>query len=168
MAEDQIFLHVLPNIFFTFKLKAFIQPGKWSIRKSFKGLQNSWIHFFYALTLFSRKPEYLPHSFKQGSSENDDRSDVYDHSEFKVISNCCYNNCCRTHCGHFTCIPKFTWTYLNLPEYNLICQNMPEFTWTYRIYHILSEFILIYMILPEFTWIYLNLPKFTWIYLIWS
>ena len=45
---------------------------------------------------------------QQGSSENDGRSDVYDRSEFKVISSCCYNNCCRTNCSHF---------YLYLPEY---------------------------------------------------
>ena len=45
---------------------------------------------------------------KQGSSENDGRSDVIDRSEFMVISNCCYNNCCRTNCSHF---------YLYLPEY---------------------------------------------------
>ena len=58
---------------------------------------------------------------EQGSSENDGRSDVYDCSEFKVISNCCYNNCCHTNCSHFTCIylnlPKFTWIYLNLPKF---------------------------------------------------
>ena len=40
---------------------------------------------------------------KQGSSENDGRSDVYDRLEFMVISNCCYNNCCRTNCVHVTC-----------------------------------------------------------------
>ena len=39
---------------------------------------------------------------KQGSLENDGRSNVYDHSEFKVISSCCHTNCCRTKCGHFT------------------------------------------------------------------
>ena len=33
---------------------------------------------------------------KKGSSENDARSDVYDCSEFKVVSNCCYPNCCCT------------------------------------------------------------------------
>ena len=49
-----------------------------------------------------------PHLKKQGSSENDGRSDVYDRSEFKVISNCSYNNCCRTNCSHF---------YLYLPEH---------------------------------------------------
>ena len=59
---------------------------------------------------------------KQGSSENDGRSDVYDHSEFKVISTCCYNNCCRTNCGHFTCI------YLNLPDVTRIYLNIPEYT----------------------------------------
>ena len=48
---------------------------------------------------------------KQGSSENDGISDVYDRSEFKVISNCCYTNCCRTNFGYFTC------NYLNLPEF---------------------------------------------------
>ena len=31
---------------------------------------------------------------KQGSSENDGRSNVYDRSEFKVIYNWCYPNCC--------------------------------------------------------------------------
>ena len=48
---------------------------------------------------------------QQGSSENDGRSEIYDRSEFKVISNCCYNNCCCTNCSHF---------YLYLPEYTLI------------------------------------------------
>ena len=36
---------------------------------------------------------------KQGSSENDGRSDVDDRSEFKVVSNCCYPNCSYTNCG---------------------------------------------------------------------
>ena len=39
---------------------------------------------------------------KQGSSENDGRSNVYNRSELKVISNCYYTNCCRTTCGNFT------------------------------------------------------------------
>ena len=57
-------------------------------------------------------------TIKQGSSENDGRSDVYDHSEFKVISNWCYTNCCRNNCGHFTCIYlNFTWIYLYLPKF---------------------------------------------------
>ena len=38
---------------------------------------------------------------KQGSSENDGRSDVYDRSEFKVVSNCCYSNCGHANCGNF-------------------------------------------------------------------
>ena len=38
---------------------------------------------------------------KQGSSENDGRSDVYDRSEFKVVSYWCYPNCGRANCGHF-------------------------------------------------------------------
>ena len=57
------------------------------------------------------QPVTYRHSTEQGSSENDGRSDVYDRSEFKVISNCCYNNCCRTNCSHFTRV------YLNLPEF---------------------------------------------------
>ena len=58
--------------------------------------------------------------FKQGSSENDGRSDVFDRSEFKVISNCCYNNCCRTNCSSFTCV------YLNLSEFTWISLNLPK------------------------------------------
>ena len=52
--------------------------------------------------------------FKQGSSENDGRSDVYYCSEFKVISNYCYNNCCCTNCSDFT---WFYLIYLNLPKF---------------------------------------------------
>ena len=53
---------------------------------------------------------------KQGSSENDGRSDVTDCSEFMVISNCCYNNCCRTNCSHFYLyLPEYTKNYLNVP-----------------------------------------------------
>ena len=48
--------------------------------------------------------------FTQGSSENDGRSDVYDHLEFKIVSNCCYPNCSRTYCGHFVNLG-------DLPEY---------------------------------------------------
>ena len=48
---------------------------------------------------------------EQESKENDGRSNVYDCSEFQVISNCCYNNCWSTNCIHFICI------YLSLPEY---------------------------------------------------
>ena len=77
---------------------------------------------------------------------------VYDHSEFKVISNCCYNNCCRTNCG------TFTWIYLNLPDY----LNLPKFTWFYLN---LPEFTEFCLTTHEFTGIYLNLPEFTSIYL---
>ena len=38
---------------------------------------------------------------KQGSSENDDKSDVYSRLEFKVISSCSYPDCGRANCGHF-------------------------------------------------------------------
>ena len=38
---------------------------------------------------------------EQGFSENDGRSDVYDLLEFKIVSNCCYVNCCQTKCNHF-------------------------------------------------------------------
>ena len=46
-------------------------------------------------------------SFKQGSSENDWRSDLYDCLEFKIVSNCCYPNCCRTNCGNFVNFGNF-------------------------------------------------------------
>ena len=45
-----------------------------------------------------------PNVVKQGSSENDGRSNVYDRLEFKVTSNCCYSNCCCTNCSYFTFI----------------------------------------------------------------
>ena len=44
----------------------------------------------------------LIHCFlhKQGSSENDGRSDVHYCSEFKVFSNCSYTNCCYPNFCH--------------------------------------------------------------------
>ena len=45
--------------------------------------------------------ERVANVWKQGSSENDGWSDVYDHLEFKIISNCCYPNCCPTNCSNF-------------------------------------------------------------------
>ena len=39
-----------------------------------------------------QNPKQVLNKFKQGSSENDGRSDVYDRSDFKVISNCCYQS----------------------------------------------------------------------------
>ena len=39
--------------------------------------------------------------------EYDGSLDVYDHSEFKIVSNCCYPNCCRTNCIQFQMILGF-------------------------------------------------------------
>ena len=96
---------------------------------------------------------------KQGSSENDGRSDVYDHLEFKIVSNCCYLNCSRTNCGHFVNLgnlPKHTWIYLNF------FLNLPEFT---RLYLNLPELIGICMNLPNMAWNYMKLLEITWKYL---
>ena len=93
---------------------------------------------------------------KQGSSENDGRSDVYDCSEFKIVSNCGYPNRSRTYFGNFANLgnipeytariylnlPEFTWNYLKLPNFTLTNLNLPNFT----------------MNLPDFTWFYLNFP----------
>ena len=57
-----------------------------------------------------------------GAQENDGGSDVYDCSEFKVVSNCCYTNCCCTNFGNFTGID---W---NLPEFTLYYLNLTQFT----------------------------------------
>ena len=84
-------------------------------------------------------------ALQQGSWENDGISDVSEHLEFKIVSNCCYPNCSRTNCRHFGNlgnIPEFYWIYLSLPE----------FSWTY-------------LNLPKFTWIHLNFPEITWNYL---
>ena len=52
-------------------------------------------------------------SCQPGSSVNDSRSYVYDHSEFKIFSDYCHPNCCRTNCGHFVNFSNFpsTQTY---------------------------------------------------------
>ena len=76
---------------------------------------------------------------KQGLSEHDGRSVVYDHLELQVIYNYCHTNCCCNNCGHFTCI------YLNLPDFY---SNQPEFTGPY-----LNS--------PEFTGIFLNFSDYT-------
>ena len=49
----------------------------------------------------------LRSSYKQGSSENDGRSDVNNRLEFKIVSYCCYPKCCRTNCGHFVDLGNF-------------------------------------------------------------
>ena len=103
---------------------------------------------------------------KRGSSENDGRSNAYDCSELKFISNCCYTNWCCTNCSHLTWIylnlPEFTRIFLNIPEFTQIHLILPEFTW---IYLNLSEFSLSYWILQKCKWTYQNLPEFTWIHL---
>ena len=66
-------------------------------------------------------------------------SNVYDHSELKVISNCCYpNGCypnfCHTNCGNFTWIVMnltYTLNYLNLPWFTRSYLNLPKFTSIY-------------------------------------
>ena len=88
------------------------------------------------------------------------RSDVYDHSEFKVISQCCYTNCCYPNCSCTNC-DHFTWIYLSLPVFTCIYLNLPVFTWIHPNLH---KFTWIYLNLPEFTWIYRNGPEWTWIY----
>ena len=55
-------------------------------------------------------PQTRVYFIEQGSSENDGRSDVYDHLELKIVSYCCYPNCSHTNCGHFVNLG-------NLPEY---------------------------------------------------
>ena len=64
---------------------------------------------------------------KQGSSENDVRSDVYDRSDFKVIFNCCYNQQLLSH--------QLQSFYLYLPEF---FQNLPEVTIIYLNLHIFT------------------------------
>ena len=76
-----------------------------------------------------------PKPLKQGSSENDGRSDVYDRLNIKIVANCCYPNCSHTNCGHFVNLG-------NLFEFTCIFLNIHDF-------------------FPEFTWIYLNLSEFT-------
>ena len=72
------------------------------------------IHIFSKVAGIRQAQSFLPAN-EQGSSENDGRSDVYDRLEFKVISNCCNNNCFCTNCRHFI------WVYLNLSEFTWIC-----------------------------------------------
>ena len=47
---------------------------------------------------------------KQGSVENDGRSNIDDRSEFKIVSDCCYLNCCHADCGNFEKLGNFQLT----------------------------------------------------------
>ena len=73
--------------------------------------QNCFVNIFTFACLMEGKPspiirhgaEYNEWNFLayQGSSDNDVRSNVYDRTEFMIVSNCCYLNCCFAKCVHF-------------------------------------------------------------------
>ena len=80
-----------------------------SILASIPALQTELVHctvpFSHELV---SKPIYSMSQDKETRIIRDDGSlDVIDHSEFKIVSNCCYPNCCRTNCGNFLRICNF-------------------------------------------------------------
>ena len=88
-------------------------------------------------------------SQEQGSSENDARSNVYDHSECKVFLTAVIPTAVTPTA---VILLEFTWIYLYLPTFYL---KLPEFT----------EFTQTCLSWNELTWSYMNFPKFSQIYL---